>query len=155
MGAAHFHTPRRCLAGAGPLGSTGFCDGQCCSGTCELDFATDEYICCACRRASTLYYIHSVTPYLSSGVSTIQLPLLHLTLPAACVNGGQSWWPTATMTYCIWTGMQHGCCHAKLCLRCAALGLIVVSVAMHDSQGSLTRPICGAMAGNAHDRLNT
>ena len=37
----------RGAAEAGPLGSTGFCDGQCCDGTCELDVSTSEFFCCA------------------------------------------------------------------------------------------------------------
>ena len=40
--------------GAGPPGSTGFCDGQCCSGTCYLDTANDRFFCCESLQASAL-----------------------------------------------------------------------------------------------------
>ena len=35
---------------AGPVGSTGYCDGQCCTGTCVEDYdgdASGTYTCCA------------------------------------------------------------------------------------------------------------
>ena len=34
-------------ASAGPVGSTGFCDGECCSGNCNYDYATGKNFCCA------------------------------------------------------------------------------------------------------------
>jgi hypothetical protein len=31
---------------AGPVGSTGFCEGQCCTGSCSYDTANKTYYCC-------------------------------------------------------------------------------------------------------------
>ena len=36
---------------AGPVGSSGFCDGQCCDGTCEYNAANGTWFCCKPCRA--------------------------------------------------------------------------------------------------------
>ena len=35
------------LLPAGPVGTTGFCDGQCCTGTCSYDSMDETWFCCA------------------------------------------------------------------------------------------------------------
>ena len=43
---------------AGPVGSTGFCDGQCCSGSCNYDSKTGKTYCCALVRSK---FAHNIT----------------------------------------------------------------------------------------------
>jgi hypothetical protein len=38
---------------AGPVGSTGYCGGQCCTGDCKYDSGTGEYYCCELQQQST------------------------------------------------------------------------------------------------------
>ena len=43
------------LTSAGEIGSTGFCNGTCCSGVCNYDLTTGHTICCA-----TEFQIHAL-----------------------------------------------------------------------------------------------
>ena len=52
-GIANADTTFMC-ADAGPVGTTGFCGGECCAGSCNYDQAYGNYTCCALRSAPNI-----------------------------------------------------------------------------------------------------
>ena len=71
---------------AGPTGSTGFCDGQCCNGTCSFDYASAKYFCCESpgsklQRRRRTHILQ--TPYAPQSGGTYWSALLVDVLPLA------------------------------------------------------------------------
>ena len=58
----------RLLVAAGPFGSSGFCNGTCCSGVCSYDMTTQTQTCCASLQSPARLFSILVSVRLVRGI---------------------------------------------------------------------------------------
>ncbi len=70
--AADVYEAARWFPAAGPVGSTGYCGGKCCTGDCNYDSATSETYCC--EPADVPLDKHLQSPWIHEQAPLLEIP---------------------------------------------------------------------------------